>query len=97
MTFCVLFVNEQEVTKYFEGYIGFSCDITDYLNWDGDNVIAVRVSAEYDPLTPPGKPQGNMDFYYYSGIYRDVTLEITDKMHITHELEVDHTVGGGYL
>ena len=95
MTSSTLFVNGKEVKRHYGGYVGYSVDITDYINWDGNNVIAVRVSAEYDPLTPPGKPQDRMDFYYYSGIYRDMVLEITDKLHITNELEVDHIAGGG--
>ena len=57
--------------------------LTDRIDWNGNNVLAVRVSAEPDPLTPPGKPQDKMDFYYYSGIYRDVRMVITDKVYIT--------------
>lgn len=36
-----------------------------------------------------------MDFYYYSGIYRDVEMVISDPLHITHALEEDEVAGGG--
>lgn len=53
------------------------------------------MSAAYDSLTPPGKPQDRLDFYYYSGIYRDVKMVVTDKLHISDELEADEVEGGG--
>lgn len=36
-----------------------------------------------------------MDFYYYSGIYRDVRMVITDKVYITDPLQEDIVAGGG--
>lgn len=95
MTSCEVFLNEKKIKIHHGGYVGFVCDLTDEINWGGNNLLAVRVSAEYDSLTPPGKPQGKMDFYYYSGIYRDVEMVITDKLHITDALEEDEVAGGG--
>lgn len=94
MTNCEIFVNGQKVTNHHGGYVGFTVDITPYVLPE-NNVLAVKVSAEYDPFTPPGKPQQNLDFYYYSGIYRDVRLVVTDKLHFTDELEEDEVAGGG--
>ncbi len=95
MTACELFVNGKKVTEHKGGYVGFTADISDYIRWDGNNMLALRVSAEYDSLTPPGRPQDRLDFYYYSGIYRDVNMIISDKLHITDELEADKVAGGG--
>lgn len=95
MTGCELFVNGTKVTEHKGGYVGFTADISPYIKWGENNLLAVRVSAEYDSLTPPAKPQDRLDFYYYSGIYRDVNMIISDKLHITDELEVDKIAGGG--
>lgn len=95
MTSCELYVNGRKVAEHHGGYVGFTADITDFVDWQGTNMLALRVSAEYDPLTPPGKPQDRLDFYYYSGIYRDAKMVVTDKLHITDELEADRTAGGG--
>lgn len=95
MTACELFVNGKKVTEHKGGYVGFTSDISDYIQWNENNMLALRVSAEYDSLTPPGKPQDRLDFYYYSGIYRDVNLIISDKLHITDELEADKVASGG--
>lgn len=95
MTDCSVYLNESLVCEHFGGYMGFEVDITDYVRPGANNLLAVRVSAEPDPLTPPGKPQGNMDFYYYSGIYRDVRMVLKNDVHITDPLSGDDTTGGG--
>ena len=57
------------------GYIGFDYDLTPYVNFGGDNVLAVRVdhSAFADSR-----------WYTGSGIYRHVRLHITNPVHIAH-------------
>ena len=95
MTNCEVFLNGEKIATHHGGYLGFVADLTGRVRWDENNVLAVRVSAAHDPLTPPGKPQERMDFYYYSGIYRDVRMVITDKVYITDELQEDIVAGGG--
>lgn len=95
MTNCDVYLNGKKITTHYGGYMGFIADLTDRIDWNGNNVLVVRVSAEYDPLTPPGKPQDKMDFYYYSGIYRDVSMVITDKVYITDPLQENIIAGGG--
>lgn len=51
------------------GYLGFEIDVTKLLNYDKPNVIAVRADT--------GKPE-NSRWYTGGGLYRDVTLVITD-------------------
>ncbi|MDD3162223.1 MAG: endonuclease/exonuclease/phosphatase family protein, partial [Bacteroidales bacterium] len=95
MTSCEVYVNGAKVAENYGGYIGLNADITDMIKWGESNVLAVKVSAQYDPLTPPGKPQGSMDFYYYSGIYRDVEIIVTNKLHVTDALSENIVAGGG--
>lgn len=96
MNACDVYVNGGKVITHHGGYIGFTTDISDKVKTDGEtNLLAVRVSAEYDSITPPGKPQSRLDFYYYSGIYRDVKMIVSDRLHITDELEANTVAGGG--
>ena len=54
------------------GYIGESYDVTDYVNFNKDNVLVVRVDAtQYEGW-----------FYEGAGIYRHVWLNIYDNLHI---------------
>ncbi len=55
------------------GYISFSYDLTPYINWDGDNVIAVKVDNSDQP---------NSRWYSGCGIYRDVRIVKTNVIRV---------------
>lgn len=59
-----LYVNQFLVYRHRSGYTGFSCDITDFLREDSDNIIAVRVDARHSEGW----------FYEGGGIYRHVWM-----------------------
>lgn len=94
-TVAEVFLNGRSVATHTGGYLGFVVDITPYVNTDKDNVLAVRVSNTDQPQVPPGKPQAKLDFNYFGGIYRNVSLVITDKVYISNPLEANKVAGGG--
>ncbi len=49
--------------------------------------LLVRVDNTDNPLIPPGKPQGQMDFMYGAGLIGHATLTLTDPLAITDPLE----------
>lgn len=57
------------------GYISFRYELTPYLNFGGNNVIAVKVDNSVQP---------NSRWYSGSGIYRNVWLVTTSKVAINH-------------
>lgn len=54
------------------GYLGFEYDVTDYTNYDQENVIAVRADATMEEGW----------FYEGAGIYRHVWLNETNELHV---------------
>ncbi|MFB8265693.1 discoidin domain-containing protein [Streptomyces sp. NPDC055955] len=94
-TDCVVYLNGEKVAEHQGGYMGFVVDITGKVRFDGDNVLAVRVSNLDDQLTPPGKPRTQLGFLTFGGIYRGVTLRVTDPVHISDPLQEDLVAGGG--
>ena len=57
------------------GYVGAAYDITDFLNYGGDNVLVVRVDAtQYEGW-----------FYEGAGIYRHVWLNMFSPVHIAQD------------
>ncbi|MCX4552317.1 discoidin domain-containing protein [Streptomyces sp. NBC_01500] len=94
-TNCQVYLNGEKLAEHHGGYLGFSVDVTDKLHRDSDNLLAVRVSNLDDPQTPPGKPRNQLGFLTYGGIYRNVTVETTGRIHITDPLEADRVAGGG--
>lgn len=95
MTSCDVYLNGEQVATHHGGYLGFEVNLTGKVRFGQTNVLALRVSAQDDPLTPPGKPQKNLDFYYHSGIYRDVELVMTDQVHVTDPLHGGAPGAGG--
>lgn len=67
-----VWVNSTQVGTHPYGYTPFSFDITDYVNYGGENVITVKV----DHQTPSSR------WYSGSGIYRNVDLTVTDPVHV---------------
>ena len=68
----VVYFNGIPVARNFCGYTGFEVDITDFIRFNEDNVIAVYVNTE------------NHEGWWYEGggIYRKVWLKKTDKVAI---------------
>ena len=72
MTAAKVTLNDQLIGEYRGGYTPFSFEITEHLNWRGDNVLAVEVdSTERNDIPPFG---GEIDYLTFGGIYRDVSL-----------------------
>ncbi len=76
-----VYLNGELLADHKGAYTGFSVDITDKVYTDGrENVLAVRVNSERQPQLPPGG--GNVDYCLFGGIVRDVTMTITDPIHV---------------
>ena len=68
----VVWVNGFYLGRQPSGYTGFRYDVTDYLNYGGDNVVAVRVDATMEEGW----------FYEGAGIYRHTWLTKTSPLHV---------------
>ncbi|RMF96340.1 MAG: glycoside hydrolase family 2, partial [Planctomycetota bacterium] len=82
-----VWVNGKHVGRHaIGGYTPFHFDITDYVNYEGaDNVVVVKADFTYNPDIPPDN--GDHDYLLCGGIYRDVYLVVTDKLHVTFPFE----------
>ncbi|HWA71829.1 MAG TPA: beta-galactosidase GalA [Polyangiaceae bacterium] len=67
-----VFVNGFFLGREPSGYSGFHYDISDVLNYGGDNLLAVRVDATFEEGW----------FYEGAGIYRHVFLSKTAPLHV---------------
>ncbi len=67
-----VFVNGHNIGQHPYGYTSFWYDLTDYINFGGNNVIAVEVKNEGQ----------NSRWYSGSGIYRHVWLKTAEPVHI---------------
>jgi len=68
-----VFINGKSLGIYPYGYSSFSYDLSPYLDFNSENVIAVKVD---------NSQQLNSRWYSGSGIYRHVWMMVTDAVHI---------------
>ena len=78
-----VYLNGHCLGNYPYGYSSFSYDLTPYMIYGEDNVLAVKVDNEMQP---------GSRWYSGTGIYRDVTLEFREKLHIDEESIIVNTV-----
>ncbi|WP_075590819.1 glycoside hydrolase family 2 protein [Labilibacter marinus] len=90
-----LWVNGKKVTEHFGGYLPFAADITELINKEGANFVAVKADNSDSKLYPPGKIQGGLDFTYFGGIYRDAFLIQTSNVCVTLPELSSRVAGGG--
>jgi len=80
MTAARVTLNEHFLGEYRGGYTPFSFEITEQVNWRGDNVLVVEVdSTERREIPPFG---GEIDYLTFGGIYRDVSLRFVHSTYI---------------
>lgn len=70
----IVWVNGHYLGTQESGYSSFEYNISSYLNYGGENVIAVRVDATMEEGW----------FYEGAGIYRHVWLNKNGQLHVTH-------------
>lgn len=87
-----VWINGHKLGTHPYGYTPFSFELTDYINYGGDNVIAVRTENKI----PSSR------WYSGSGLYRSVELTVLDPVHVdlygtqitTPNLKAEYEGGG---
>jgi beta-galactosidase len=71
---CEVWFNGEKIGGHHYAYTPFKVDLTDYIDFDKSNAIAVRVDNSHQP---------NSRWYTGSGIYRHVRLVVVDPVHVS--------------
>lgn len=91
-----VWLNGRNMGGHEGGHLPFSLDVTEGLNWKGENILAIRVENELKPTRVPagnldsspmggfmsGYPSATFDFYPYAGLHRPVLLYSTPQTFI---------------
>lgn len=72
-----VFINGKKAGEHIGGYTAFSVPITKYIHFNGRNELLVKVDNSYNENIAPL----SADFTFYGGIYRDVYLVATNRIH----------------
>ena len=90
-----VYVNGKLLAEHYGGYLPVVLDVTEAIQWNKENIIAVWTDNSNDPAYPPGKAQEVLDFCYFGGIYRDCWLVAHRDVYITDPNFEHETAGGG--
>jgi len=90
-----VWLNGKLATQHKGGYTPFYVDCGKNIFYDKPNEVIVRVDSHADRDFPPGKALLKNGYNYWSGLYRDAWLSITDPVHITNAVEAQKVMGGG--
>lgn len=71
---CEVYINGHRLGFHPYGYMGFECDLTPWLNFSGQNLLAVRVDHSNSPTSR---------WYSGSGIYRHAWLQVVSPVHVS--------------
>jgi len=82
MTASTVWINGVRLGEYKGGYTPFSFELTPYLDFAGENVLAVDVDSTERPDIPPFGYQ--IDYLTFGGIYREVSLRIVPSTFIVN-------------
>ncbi|MGP1587683.1 MAG: glycoside hydrolase family 2 TIM barrel-domain containing protein [Treponemataceae bacterium] len=77
---CEVYLNEKKLAVHRCGYTAFTVDLSEELNYEKQNVLAVKVNSMEDVNIPPFGFV--VDYMTYGGIYRDVYIDVKNPAYI---------------
>ena len=87
-----VWVNGVHCAHHLGGYLPMAVDLTPHLH-KGKNAVAIRLDNNDNPVTGP-RPIKRLDFFWYGGLYRNVSLIRKGEVAITHPF-IDTTPAEG--
>lgn len=75
-----VFVNGRETVTHRCGYTAFRVEITGFVRYGADNLVAVRLDCTENPAIPPFGFV--IDYLTYGGLYREVWLDVREQAYI---------------
>jgi beta-galactosidase len=97
MQWAKIYLNGKLIQEHIGGFLPFYVDISGNALPGQKNCLLIQLDNRDNPEIPPGKPLKDLDFNFYGGIYRDVSLIIKNRVHIAEPGIGEKNRPGGIL
>jgi beta-galactosidase len=94
MNVAEVWVNGKKMAHHLGGFLPFVVDLSEAARFDTLNTVLVRLDNRDNPVTGP-KRLAILDFNMYGGLYRNVSLIVKNKVHISNPVQANKIAGGG--
>ncbi len=75
-----VYLNGALICEHRCGYTAFRAELTDALDWAGENILAVRLDSTENAAIPPFGFV--IDYLTYGGLYREAWLDVRSENYI---------------
>jgi beta-glucuronidase len=105
--FSTVYINGVKIGVHEGGHLPFAFEITDHIQWEAENLIAISVENELKPTRVPSGnietpllpiasfPRTTYDFFPFAGIHRPVVLYTVPETYI-EDITVVTGIDGAY-
>ncbi|MGQ1784901.1 glycoside hydrolase family 2 TIM barrel-domain containing protein [Saccharicrinis sp. GN24d3] len=90
-----VYINKQLAKRHVGGFTRFVVPVSKYVEFNEDKEFATfNVVVKADNSEDPNVPPLHADFTFFGGVYRDVNLVVTEKVHFNVE---DYAANGVFI
>lgn len=90
-----IYLNGKFLMNHKGGYLPFTLDLSNAGLFGRENCLLIRLNNQDNPVIPPGKPLKDLDFNFYSGLYRNAWMTVQNGLHITDAVSTGEAAQGG--
>jgi beta-galactosidase len=92
-----IYLNGKFIKNHKGGYLPFEIQLDSNAKYGAENCLLIRLNNQDNPDITPGKAIKDLDFNWYSGLYRNSWMIRKNKIYITDAVTQNAVNSGGLL
>jgi beta-galactosidase len=92
-----IYLNGKFIKNHKGGYLPFEIELDSVAKFGAENCLLLRLTNQDNPDITPGKAIKDLDFNWYSGLYRNAWISKKNQVYITDAVTQNSVNSGGLL